>query len=276
MKNTTGSNPTLYADIRDTVIDEIRAGLYPSGALLPSNAQIQKRWKVSSRVSRRVLAELEEAGWATSAGTRGYIAASGPSGRQISAAELTIPDDHRQVAAVPLGPTDSSGHPIPRPLHTVPIHGYLPAELTTVQRVTVTVEPAPPEIAAALAPITPGTPVHVRRRVVTDPTGRVPVELRASYLPDLSPDHPLAQPAATGEPWPAALAHHTPQPLSPPECVITARPADPREVRALALPPYAWVLTRAATTHTTTGQPIDCTLSIWPADHTRVHAAPPA
>ena len=63
----------MYASIRDQLASEITAGVYPSGALLPSIREIMERWEVSTTTARKVLDELAAAGYARKEGTRGAI-----------------------------------------------------------------------------------------------------------------------------------------------------------------------------------------------------------
>ena len=52
----------MYASIRDQLVSEIAAGVYPAGALLPSIREIMERWEVSTTTARKVLDELAAAG----------------------------------------------------------------------------------------------------------------------------------------------------------------------------------------------------------------------
>ena len=68
----------MYASIRDQLVSEIAAGVYPAGALLPSIREIMERWEVSTTTARKVLDELAAAGYARKEGTRGAISTGGP------------------------------------------------------------------------------------------------------------------------------------------------------------------------------------------------------
>src|SRR6266568_1348401 len=68
----------MYASIRDQLASEIKAGVYPPGALLPSIREIMQRWDVSTTTARRVLDELAASGFARKEGTRGHISTGGP------------------------------------------------------------------------------------------------------------------------------------------------------------------------------------------------------
>lgn len=165
-----------------------------------------------------------------------------------------------------------SGYPLPRPVHTVPLGGAIPAQLTTIAQVRVTREPAPPEVAHALLLGGPGTPITVRRRLLTDPAGHIPVELRTSYLPRIADDNRLAQPVAIAEPWITALAVYAGQvPATGTSHVHARRPAQ-WEAVALRLPHDAIVIVRATTLYGVNGAPIDHTVSIWSGDSTRISA----
>ncbi|MFI0446020.1 UTRA domain-containing protein [Actinomadura sp. 6N118] len=181
------------------------------------------------------------------------------------------------------GPGQATGYPPaaapgaapyspPRPVHTIPLGGGIPAELTAVHHVQVSIEPTPPEVAHALQITgTPG-PIHVRRRVITDTTGQIPLELRTSYTPAIDPASALARPDVITEPWPQALATHTGRAPATATSHIHARHPQPFEAGALHLAADAIVLVRDTTTRAATGTPIDYTVSVWPAESTRVQA----
>ncbi|MFI0349204.1 GntR family transcriptional regulator [Actinomadura sp. 9N407] len=267
---TTGSTPALYATIRDEIIRAIQVGTYAPGSLLPSNTDIQRRWQVSNKTSRRVLTELAELGWARAEGRRGFIATAGPvpSGYDV---EATGPDPEPAGTQVPnlVPPTYAP----PRPAHTVPLSGPLPAQFTAVASVQAGTEPAPAEVAHALRLYHPGVPIHVRRRVITDTAGTVPLEIRTSYTIAVREDSAIAQAAPIPEPWPQALAIHTPHVITTAQSTVTARHPTAYEAATLRLPPHGIVLVRATTLHSELGPPIDHTLSVWPADTTTIHAA---
>ncbi|WP_433338191.1 UTRA domain-containing protein [Spirillospora sp. CA-294931] len=295
----TGGTPALYRTIREHLIRDIRAGTYPPGSLLPSRRQIEEHWGVSAATSKRVLGDLAEQGWAVNNGTRGYTATNGPTvvddiadiadtrrdsdlpqtdqpATDMAAVYSTGP--HGPVMTNPAAPTPpmpASPAPAPaappRPVHTVPLGGGIPPAFTAVQQVWTSVEPLPPQIAQALRR-TSGEPVAVRRRVITDAAGRVPVELRASFTPGVSQDNPLARPEVITEAWTAALATHLHQAPATASSEIHARHADSYEGPSLQLPPGAIVIVRATTLHAITGAPLDHTISVWPADSTRIQA----
>ncbi|MFA1548854.1 UTRA domain-containing protein [Actinomadura chokoriensis] len=270
--------------IRDAIVRAILEGQYPRGARLPTNPEIQQAWKVSARTSRRVLAQLTQEGWAISEGTRGYTSTGGPTGAfppgtahphtetyapatdtRAPLGDTTLPD---QPPAFPQAPAPQ---PMPRPVHTVAIGGAIPDQLSAVRIVSVAYEPAPPDVAHALNIDGPGHPVMARRRLITDPTGNIPLELRTSYTPGVPADSPLAQPDVLPGTWTENLATHTGHRPATGTSHIHTRPATQYEAPALHLPPGSYVLTRATTTHTATGTPIDHTVSVWP-ETTTIHA----
>jgi len=53
---------TLWEGIRDTLIDEIGSGQYPTGAKLPTEAELSKRFGVNRHTVRRALEALQEDG----------------------------------------------------------------------------------------------------------------------------------------------------------------------------------------------------------------------
>ncbi|WP_125621281.1 GntR family transcriptional regulator, partial [Actinomadura sp. WAC 06369] len=113
--HTTGEAPVLYAHICNELIHDITAGRIPPGSWLPTGREIERRWGVSPRTSRRVLKELQQSGWAQSQGTRGNLATAGPAAGQAAPAqhqqpgwdERTAPDttrDERQERSAPAAP----------------------------------------------------------------------------------------------------------------------------------------------------------------------------
>src|SRR3984893_19469626 len=79
MGETTQTTTTrMYASIRDQLVSEITAGVYPARALLPSIREVMERWEVSTTTARKVLDELAAAGYARKEGTRGHISTGGP------------------------------------------------------------------------------------------------------------------------------------------------------------------------------------------------------
>ncbi|MUN42580.1 GntR family transcriptional regulator [Actinomadura litoris] len=265
----TGTTPLLWSTIRDQIIRDIVEGKIPPGSWLPTNAQIQERWEVSNRTSRRVLQELEQAGWAQGQGTRGYLATAGPAPQQIGQpalpaafADATLPDTTRRDTAPGA----------PRPAHTIPINGQIPAEFARLRIISVGYEPAPAPVAYALNLTGPGAAVCVRRRLVVTPTtDATPLEVRISYTPGVHPDSPLAKPQLLPDTWPDNLATHTGHRPTTATSYISTRPAEDWEAVALHLPPATPALVRL-TTLAASGTPIDQTVSIWPAATTTIQA----
>ncbi|MEV3926975.1 UTRA domain-containing protein [Actinomadura coerulea] len=154
-------------------------------------------------------------------------------------------------------------HPA-RPAHSVRISEALPAGLSAVHVIGVAYEPAPPEVTHALRLNDPSALVLVRRRLVTDPAGHFPLELRTSYLPDIAGGSPLTRPYLLPGAWLRNIAAYTGRQPATSTIRINARSPTCWEAAALYLPPGANVLVRATTLHTRAGQPIDHTVSIWP------------
>ncbi|MER6817690.1 GntR family transcriptional regulator [Spirillospora sp. NPDC000708] len=273
----TGTTPLLWTTIRDQIIREIVEGRIQPGAWLPTNAEIQQRWQVSNRTSRRVLHELELAGWAQGQGTRGYLATAGPAATQQTApadmertvADTTRRDDQRTAPrAAQIGTS-----PVPRPVHTVPISGQIPAEFSRIRIMAVGYEPAPPDVAYALRLSGPGASVSVRRRLVVTPTSdATPLEVRISYTPGVTPGNPLTVPSLLPGTWPENLTAHTGQRPATATSFINTRPAADWEAAALHIPPATPTLVRLTTLATASGTPVDHTVSIWPAATTTIAA----
>jgi DNA-binding GntR family transcriptional regulator len=277
------TDPTLrWRAIYDQIVQDILAGQHPPGSLLPSNAQIQQHWGVSSTTSRRVLAELADAGWSISQGTRGYIATAGPHDAQFRMGQ-EIRDAQRPTVADPRAPGIPSGYgpppyqaqatpALPRPQHTVPLAGDIPSLLTTVTNVSVHAEPAPADVAHALGLSGPGAPVIVRRHVAVDSTGVIPVDLWTAYLdPHRIADGPLSQPDPIDGAWSEAVATHTGLPVTAANAHIYARRPDTYEAAALHLTTADIVLVRT-TTLLSNDEPLSYAVNVWPADSTRLAA----
>ncbi|MGI5207734.1 UTRA domain-containing protein [Spirillospora sp. CA-108201] len=254
---------------------------------MPTNAEIQQTWKVSARTSRRVLALLTDEGWAEPGGTRGYTSTGGPAPRIAGGgpppfpyqASHAPPDQaqHTQPGPAPDQPADPAASPaasaapdqepdplsLPRPAHTIAIGSDIPAELSAVRILSVAYEPAPADVAAALHMDGPGLPVLVRRRLITDPTGRLPLELRTSYIPGVAEHGTLTHPDPLPGTWMENLTDYTPREPATAAVRISTRPATPWDA-ALQLPPGTYALTRATTTADAHGIPIDHTVSVWP------------
>lgn len=275
------TDPTFrWRAVYDQIVQGILEGQYPPGSLLPSNARIQQHWGVSSTTSRRVLAELADAGWAISQGTRGYIATAGPHdaqyrmGQEIRDMQApTITDPPLRGTQSPLTqPHQTPQSALPRPQHTVPLTGDIPALLTTITNTTVHAEPAPPDVAHALRLPRPGAPVIVRRHILTDSTGAIPVDLWAAYLDaQHAADGPLGRPDPITANWPEALATHTGLPVTSASSQLYARRPDTYEATALHLTTADIVLVRT-TTLFNQDDPLSYTVNVWPADSTRVAA----
>lgn len=279
---TTADAPHRWQSIRDEIIAEIIAGTYPPGSLLPSNARIQQRWEVSSTTSRKVLAELADAGWARSQGTRGYIATTGPHPEQARSGDA-VREASPPTVIDPPPPATSQQRPaspqaahapfaLPRPQHTVPLAGTIAPTLTTIIGRSVQPEPAPAEVAHALQLPAPGAPVLVRRHLIADSAGTIPVELWTAYLSaDHAGDGPLAQPDPIPGTWPQALTTFTGHAVTTATSHISARRPDPYEAHALNLTTADIVLARATTLYAE-GRPISYAVSVWPASSTQMSA----
>ncbi|WP_433475007.1 GntR family transcriptional regulator [Spirillospora sp. CA-142024] len=255
-----GSKPNLYEVIRDQLIGEIESGRYPSGALLPSVRELTAKMAISTTTARKALAEVVAAGYARPEGTRGHVSTG-------SRAQHTA-EDARQPTEDAAG--DRPAGLIIRPSVTIASDGFAGSE-TDRTTIDVRSEPAPAEVAIALDLNDATSPVVVRRRLTTDEHG-TPVELRASYL-----DHDFAQGTALAEPepitgsWVDALASADGKSLGAAQRHVSARHPTDTESAMLGLRPTACVLVRTETTQDQSGRPIDHTVTVWPAESTRLN-----
>lgn len=67
-----------YQRIRDDLEEQIRSGSYPPGSKLPTEAQLQEKYKVSRSVAQRALNELASAGLVTRQKAKGTHVTHGP------------------------------------------------------------------------------------------------------------------------------------------------------------------------------------------------------
>ncbi|WP_308287295.1 UTRA domain-containing protein [Actinomadura parmotrematis] len=227
--------------------------------------------------------------------TRGYLATTGPEGADSAApmppgfADATAPDPrtgagsgpHAVPAVLPAQrtdlPTPSSGpRPLPRPAHTITLRGQIPEPMTSTHLVSVSYEAPPATVVYALALRPSAAHILVRRQVIADPTGRIALEIRTSYTPGVYPDSPLAQSQPIPGPWPDALAVHLNLRPATSRTDVTAHHPTPYQASILNLDSTAIVLVRDVTLYTTHGDPIDHTVSVWPADSTRITDTAPA
>lgn len=262
-----GTPPTtatrIYASIRDQLASEITAGVYPSGALLPSIREIMERWEVSTTTARKVLDELAAAGFARKEGTRGHISTGGP-----QAAPAPSAGDRGRKAPPPAA---VPGRLTVWPVHTIPASGSIDPDpdsgLTTID---VRAERPPADAAIALGITGPSRQVIVRRRLVAAPDN-TPVQFRISYLPaELAEGTPIAQPQAITDAWPAALSTYLGKQVRLASSHITARHPNQEEAAALALASDAAVLVREDIHEDQHRAPIDYTRTVWPGDTTRL------
>lgn len=244
----------LYESVRDQLIEQIEAGKYPPGALLPSIRDMSVQFTVSTATTRRVLAELVQAGYARAEGPRGHVS-TGPQRSGPSASAPVVPS--RAPSDVARVPTSQ----------VIAIDGHV---CSTMRAVDVRSEPAPPEIVLALRLPDMYTPVLTRRHVSVDAQG-VPIELHTSYLAtDVAENTALASSDEIESSWLEALACHTGREVKISRSYLSARHPTDTESAALGLSPASCVLVRVDYTHDQHGQPVECSVTVWPGDSTRV------
>ena len=251
----------MYASIRDQLVSEIAAGVYPAGALLPSIREIMERWEVSTTTARKVLDELAAAGYARKEGTRGAISTGGPQpGPSAGEPARKAPPP----AVVP-------GRLTVWPVHTIPVNGSIgPDADNELAALDVRAERPSADAAMALAISDPSRQVIVRRRLAAAPDN-TPVQFRVSYVPaELAEGTPIAQPTAIADAWPAALTTYLGKQVRLASSQVTARHPSHEEAAALALPSDAAVLVRDDIYEDRRGNPVDFTRTVWPGDTTRL------
>jgi len=260
---------SLWKTVRDQLVAEIESGMYPAGALLPSVRELTAKLTVSTTTARKALAELVSDGYARSEGTRGHVS-EGPNAGRVEVAP-TVTDVGPRAHA---GAEGMSGVVVVRTAVRIPVDGAAPGRPTGVD---VRTEAAPAEVALGLRLPDSADPVVVRRRLTADAHG-VPSQLRVSYtVPVFAEGTRLAEPDLIEEPWSTALERAHELDLKVIESYVTARHPDDAEAAMLGLTPTACVLVRVdvtqATGHLDTQEgtrPIDYTMTVWPADSTRL------
>lgn len=223
----------LYAQIVNTLQQQIEDGTYPPGASLPTELQLAEQFNASRQTVVRGLNMLKQDGWIESQQGRGYFVRSRP-----ASARRGAPDYLDELVEV-----DESVH----------------TKVLGVEPVM-----ASPRIASALG-LREGTPVYVRRRLITSDSG--PVALSDAYVPvKIAVDTAVDQP----EPVSGSLRRHI-------EAAgrarfdyvterITARQPNEAEAELLdmqATDPALWVL---VTAYSADDQPLMALDLLMPAD----------
>ncbi|GAA2587704.1 GntR family transcriptional regulator [Dactylosporangium fulvum] len=214
--------PPKYITIVNTLQARIEDGTYPSGVMLPSESALMKEFDTSRPTVVRALEILRQDGWIDTQQGKGRFVRSKP--------------------------------PEPR---TMPAHAaaLLADEAEgRVRIIDVAEVPAPTRAASALD-IREGSPVVVRRRLVSV-DGLGPVELGTAYVPA-----DLAEGTAVGstDPLPEGLLQHlaTRKGLQFGHATerISARPATAEERQLLEIDRNDWVLTALFSVYTREGLP---------------------
>ncbi|MGH3380285.1 MAG: GntR family transcriptional regulator [Actinoallomurus sp.] len=277
-EGTTGAKKeSLWKTVRDQLIAEIESGTYPAGALLPSVRELTAKLTISTTTARKALAELVSDGYARSEGTRGHVS-EGPNAGRVEV-EYTVGDvDPRAHVGMGIrthmGMQRLSGAVVVRTAVRIPVDGAAPGQTTGVD---VRTEAAPVEVALGLRLPDSADPVVVRRRLTADAHG-VPSQLRVSYtIPVFAEGTRLTEPDLIEESWSTALEGAHELDLKVIESYVTARHPDDAEAAMLGLTPTACVLVRVDVTQATGRldtqegtRPIDYTMTVWPADSTRL------
>src|SRR3569833_2666919 len=249
---------SLWKTVRDQLVAEIESGVYPAGALLPSVRELTAQLPVSTTTARKALAELVSDGYARSEGTRGHVSEGPNAGR----AEAPPSDSD-------VGPRDRAG--------ALGVGGVVVVRTAVRIRVDGRTEMAPADVALGLRLPDPADPVIVRRRLTADAHGG-PSQLRVSYtVPVFAEGTRLAGPDLSEEPWSTALERARGIDLEVIESYVTARHPNDAEAAMLGLTPTACVLVRVDVTQAPDlpdaqgrTRPVDYTMTVWPADSTRL------
>jgi DNA-binding GntR family transcriptional regulator len=294
----------LYIAVADYLTTEINRGVYPPGSRLPSTIKLMDMCDVSDSTARGALKELEARGWAESRDRSGFYVRiqetytdhdgqahisgvnTGTAQSTRIARAHTPPTPQRLPAAAGSAPIQGLGplqglSPLhadrpaqaARPMQDVPMQSVLSPARATISSVQARAEMPAPDISSAMRLEDPNEPVIARHRILTDANGN-PVELRSSYLPAaLATGTDLTTSAPLEGAWLAIIAQCTGRTPASTRAYNYARPAEPSEAHALAIPGDTWVLVRDTTSYENPaldGPALDLTRSVWPADTTRI------
>ncbi|GGM50457.1 GntR family transcriptional regulator [Dactylosporangium sucinum] len=214
--------PPKYVVIVNTLQARIEDGTYASGAMLPSETTLMGEFDASRPTVVRALEILRQDGWIEAQQGKGRFVRSKPA------------------------------EPRPMPPHAATL---LADEAEgRVRLIDVAEMPAPARAAAALD-VREGSPVVVRRRLVSV-DGLGPVELGAVYVPvDLAEGTDVGSSAPLSEGLLQHLAARKGLHFGHVTERISTRPATPDERRLLEIDRADWVLTALFTVYTREGLP---------------------
>jgi len=213
-----------YVRLLQTVQDRIRAGTYPLGSLLPSEAELLREFDVSRQVVIRAMLILEQDGWIRGEQGRGRVV-------------LGVPEQH------------GGSHGATRLAQAETGMGQVAVKVLSAGPVK-----APARIASALR-VRTGAPVVARRRLLyADGIG--PVELCTTYVTpgmaagtDITADAPLPDGVV------AHLRTHKRIVFDQAEEEISARLPTAEEAQLLEIGPRDVLLTLLVTVHDRDARP---------------------
>jgi DNA-binding GntR family transcriptional regulator len=217
--------PPKYAQIIAALQERMESGEYPPGSLLPSEHQLSSEFGTARPTVVRALRELRQSGWIeTEQGkgsfVRGRPALAGTGGERRGQAELDR-DESRE-----------------------------PGELITAGPV-----PVPARIAAMLG-VEQGALVVARRRLIRQETGEPSEILTWWALPDLAARAGLDGPGPVRGGIRSVVSRAAGTRIDHVVEQVTARRADPHEVRLLGISKSAPVLALYVSARDATGRPV--------------------
>lgn len=197
---------------------EIHHGHHPPGSVIPTEAQLQQRFRVSRQPVRRAIAQLTAEGLVEPVRRRGTVVRQHPVRRRVTRSRTVYRDDIGYY----FDPTAQNWRALRPP--------------------AIEWGPVPYDIAHLLG-VEPGAQVLIRDRVMGDATTSEPTQLAASYLPaGLVAVLPVLAQKDTGH---GGIYDRIEEaghgPLTWYE-TITARMPTPREAEILNLPPGVPIL----------------------------------
>lgn len=241
----------LYRDLAAELRRAIVSGDLPPGAQLATEAELAEEHRVSRNTVRLALAALQTEGLITTGRGRG--------GRRVQRREVLDFYGNR---------SESMGRADERAVTGTDawVADNRDQGREATQKIAVEIADAPTRIAALLG-IEPGSPAVVRRRVRL--SGGSPHNLNDTWYPDdIAAGTPIARPADVPQGVIKLMAEMGYVQVRYRD-EIEARMPDPSEVQRLRIPTGWPVIMQTRTGYTET-RPVKVTVTIWPADRSRL------
>lgn len=241
----------LYRDLAAELRRAIVSGVLPPGSQLDTEAELAEQHRVSRNTVRLALAALQTEGLITTGRGRG--------GRRVQ---------RREVLDFYGARSESRGRADERAISGADawVADNRDQGREGTQQIAVEIAEAPPRIAGLLE-IEAGSPIVVRRRVRV--SSGSPHNLNDSWYPaDIATGTPIAHPADIPQGVIKLMAEMGHVQIRYRD-EIDARMPDPSEVQRLRIPTGWPVIVQTRTGYTET-RPVRVTVTVWPADRSRL------